>query len=116
MIRVLVLRTRLAGRLVQSQRFRMPCIVRMGRDPGCDVHLPDPFVSRMHARIHGSKKGIFLTDNRSSNGVQVNGASVDHVLLSNGDRIRIGGFDVELTLAGEDELIESLPTERNDLI
>jgi len=65
---------------------------RIGREPGCDIVIPDDSVSREHASISASGNRFFLRDFNSSNGTFVNGhrISADPVLLSDGDSIRFG--------------------------
>jgi hypothetical protein len=52
-------------------------IVTVGRASGNDVVIPDPSVSRRHALLKRSERGVFLmVDAGSSNGTTVNGQSV----------------------------------------
>ena len=50
--------------------------VLIGRDPTCDVQLPDTRVSRVHAAILTDESGHRIED-RSANGVRVNGQKVE---------------------------------------
>jgi len=62
----------------------------IGRDPGCDVVLGIPGVSRRHADIVPGALGYLIKDS-SMNGVYVNGARVSQARwLGVGDVIRIG--------------------------
>ncbi|HJU68580.1 MAG TPA: FHA domain-containing protein [Gemmatimonadaceae bacterium] len=62
----------------------------IGRDPGCDVVLGIPGVSRRHADIVAGSLGYLIKDS-SMNGVYVNGARVSQARwLGVGDVIRIG--------------------------
>ena len=58
--------------------------------PGCDVQLDDPSVSRRHARISQATNGWLIEDLGSTNGIMVNGASVDREYLSGGEDIELG--------------------------
>ena len=65
---------------------------RIGREPGCDIVIPEDSVSREHASISASGNRFLLRDFSSSNGTFVNGHRIaaDPVLLSDGDSIRFG--------------------------
>jgi Nif-specific regulatory protein len=58
--------------------------------PGCDVQLDDPSVSRRHARISRANAGWLIEDLGSTNGVTVNGASVEREYLNGGEDIELG--------------------------
>ena len=73
----------------------------IGRDPGCDLVLEHPAVSRNHARIELAGDGLVsLRDSGSSNGVFLNRNDtwirVRKVTLCIGDRIRFGEYEVPL--------------------
>jgi hypothetical protein len=62
----------------------------VGRDPGCDVHLPLEAVSRQHAQIARLGEAWVVTDLKSSNGTLVNGARIVSAPLRDGDRVAFG--------------------------
>lgn len=62
----------------------------IGRMPGCDVQLDDPSVSRRHARISRASNGWLVEDLGSTNGVMVNGTSVDREYLRGGEDLELG--------------------------
>jgi predicted component of type VI protein secretion system len=66
----------------------------IGRDPACDVVLPDPRVSRRHAFVAWDGASATARDAGSSNGMWINGARVEVAPLQLGDAIVIG--DTEL--------------------
>lgn len=72
----------------------------MGRDPSCDLVLPDPKCSRRHAVLEAGPEGIIIRDTGSANGVWVNGKKVDRAQLRDGDVIRLG--EVLLKVLPED--------------
>lgn len=79
---------------VQLGRLQLDArgVVTLGRDPGNDVKLDHPAVSRFHAEVRRTPKGDILTDH-SSNGVFVNGIRVrGQHLLKNGDVLQLGPF------------------------
>lgn len=65
---------------------------RIGRSLAADVRFDDPTVSRRHALIVRHADGVRLLDDRSLNGVFVNGSRVDGKLLSDGDDIVVGRY------------------------
>jgi DNA-binding winged helix-turn-helix (wHTH) protein len=63
----------------------------IGRDPACDVHLNDPSVSKVHARIMIDERGSHIADLESKNGTSVQGTPiVEETPLADGDEIGIG--------------------------
>lgn len=73
-----------------GQRISLPNQAVIGRMPGCDVQLDDPSVSRRHARISRATNGWLIEDLGSTNGIMVNGASVDREYLAGGEDIELG--------------------------
>jgi pSer/pThr/pTyr-binding forkhead associated (FHA) protein len=65
---------------------------RIGRSLAADIRFDDPTVSRRHALIVRQADGVRLLDDRSLNGVFVNGARVDGKALRNGDEIVVGRY------------------------
>ncbi len=56
------------------------------------MRFDDPTVSRRHALIVRHPDGVRLLDDRSLNGVFVNGARVDGKVLQDGDEIIVGRY------------------------
>jgi pSer/pThr/pTyr-binding forkhead associated (FHA) protein len=65
---------------------------RIGRSLAADVRFDDPTVSRRHALIVHHPDGVRLLDDRSLNGVFVNGERIDGRLLQDGDEIIVGRY------------------------
>ncbi len=65
---------------------------RIGRSLAADVRFDDPTVSRRHALIVRHPDGVRLLDDRSLNGVFVNGARVEGRALEDGDEIIVGRY------------------------
>ena len=65
---------------------------RIGRSLAADIRFDDPTVSRRHAMIHRDGESVRILDDRSLNGVFVNGERVDMRALSDGDEVTIGRF------------------------
>ncbi len=68
---------------------RETCVI--GRDPRSDVVFPQPFISRTHARIERRGTRHRIVDTGSRTGTFVNGERVSERMLSDGDRIQLGG-------------------------
>ena len=65
---------------------------RVGRSMAAHVHFDDPTISRRHALIHREEEGARVLDDRSLNGVFVNGERVEWHSLEDGDEILVGRF------------------------
>lgn len=65
---------------------------RIGRSLAADIRFDDPTVSRRHALIVRQPDGLRVLDDRSLNGVFVNGARVDGKVLQDGDEIIVGRY------------------------
>ena len=65
---------------------------RIGRSLSADIRFDDPTVSRRHAMVHRGDGATRILDDRSLNGVFVNGDRVDMRPLEDGDEITIGRF------------------------
>ena len=63
----------------------------IGRDPGCDLVIPDMSVSRRHAVLQRCVRGWLLTDFGSTNGTRLNGWRVrEPVPVGPGDQVSFG--------------------------
>ncbi|MGA2469825.1 MAG: FHA domain-containing protein [Solirubrobacteraceae bacterium] len=65
---------------------------RIGRSLAADVRFDDPTVSRRHALIVRAPDGVRVLDDRSLNGVFVNGQRVEWSTLTHGDEILVGRY------------------------
>src|SRR5450755_3327224 len=63
---------------------------RIGRSLAADIRFDDPTVSRRHALIVRQPDGLRVLDDRSLNGVFVNGERVEWSTLASGDEIVVG--------------------------
>jgi len=76
-----------------ADRIEVDRSLTFGREPGIDVVLNDPGVSRRHASAApGERGGIVVTDLNSTAGSFVNGHRFDTHELTIGDRLQIGPF------------------------
>jgi pSer/pThr/pTyr-binding forkhead associated (FHA) protein len=65
---------------------------RIGRSLAADVRFDDPTVSRRHALLVRQADGVRVLDDRSLNGVFVNGERVDWRVVRHGDEIVVGRY------------------------
>jgi type II secretory pathway predicted ATPase ExeA len=69
--------------------------ILIGRHSHNEINLRDGSVSRHHAMIVPESGSWILVDLNSTNGTQVNGESVKHRRLEDGDTITVGNFRIE---------------------
>ena len=77
---------------------------RIGRSLTADVRFDDPTVSRRHALVVRHADGVRVLDDRSLNGVFVNGERVEWRALRDGDEIVVGRYRISFveSVAGVD--------------
>jgi predicted nucleic acid-binding Zn-ribbon protein len=73
---------------------------RVGRSLAADVRFDDPTVSRRHALIVKQADGVRVLDDRSLNGVFVNGERVEWRELHDGDEIVVGRYRLAFVAVG----------------
>ena len=74
---------------------------RIGRSRSADIRLDDPTVSRRHAVIVRTPEGeLRVLDDRSMNGILVNGEQVDWSPLGDGDELQIGRYTLSVIERG----------------
>jgi len=84
--------------------FLEPGQYKVGREPECDIYIPNKTVSRDHAEIEVNADGKqhFLTDLDSHNGTFVNGNRINRrVEIKQNDSIIFGHTEFRLTPADE---------------
>ena len=70
---------------------------RIGRSVNADIRLDDPTVSRRHALVVRTTGGeVRVLDDRSLNGVQLNGENVEWGPVSDGDELAVGRYRIYL--------------------
>jgi hypothetical protein len=73
----------------------------IGRTPECQLALDDPRVSRRHAVLRATPKGVLVEDLGSRNGVSVNGVKIaGQQLCTDGDRVTIGSQEMLIYRGG----------------
>ncbi len=89
---VIKLRLSLMGRPVRNFTFDKP-VISVGRDPGADVFVDNPGVSRDHFRLERTPAGEYqIVDLGSANGSYVNDQMVNTAVLRNNDVVRFGKY------------------------
>lgn len=79
--------------------------ILIGREPSCDIIIPDRQVSRLHARLHRVEGGFELEDLGSKNGTHVNGLPVTgRIRLQDGDLIQVA-LVAQLAYIGSDATV-----------
>jgi hypothetical protein len=68
----------------------------VGRDPECDVILPDSSVSRRHLKITAAANGLFVEDMGSSNGTWLDGRRVNREVIPPGHPFIVGRVSMAL--------------------
>jgi FHA domain len=70
---------------------------QIGRSLNADLRLDDPSVSRRHALIVADPgKPLRVLDDRSLNGILLNGEAVEWGALKDGDELAIGRFNLHV--------------------
>jgi ABC-type multidrug transport system ATPase subunit len=93
-----------AAQVEQDIVFGEKTLIQIGRDPGNDVVLPSPSVSRYHAQVQRVGQRYRVEDLRSSNGTFVNGERIEgQMWLKPDDTIRIGQYRF---VVGKDQLAQ----------
>src|SRR3990170_204331 len=83
--------------------------IRIGRSKEADLLLPDPSVSRIHARIFRVGEQYFLSDT-SRNGTYVDGKRISQVQLESGLSFRIGQYHILFSREGRSHSSSEPPT------
>jgi adenylate cyclase len=68
--------------------------IHIGRSASNEITLPHSSISRSHALLEGQRDVWIVTDQRSANGVLVNGVRIERAELKSGDVIGLG--DIKL--------------------
>ncbi len=71
----------------------------IGRSEDCEFHLDDAYASRLQAKVSLTEAG-FQMNNLGRNPIEVNGLSAERQVLKDGDRVRFGEAEYEISLPG----------------
>lgn len=103
---------------LNGQQWVLKGQILIGRDAACDIVIPDRQVSRQHARICNTGKGIILEDLGSKNGTFVNNKPIfEEVKLAEADEIQIALTQTFLFLSSDATLpLSDLPPELSQVL
>ena len=103
----------------KSYRLQTHRPFTVGRDPGNDIILRDPKVSRHHAEIVFERGFFVLHDLASANGSYVNGKRVRVAPLTHSSRVRLGNtcgrFSEEIPTESDGTPLSAVPDEMEPL-
>jgi pSer/pThr/pTyr-binding forkhead associated (FHA) protein len=91
----------------KSYRLQTHRPFTVGRDPGNDIILRDPKVSRHHAEIIFERGFFVVHDLTSANGTYINGKRVRVAPLTHSSKVRMGNTHGRFS--------EELPTENDEV-
>lgn len=75
---------------LKGERWSLDHTLMIGRDPTCDIQLPDRQVSRFHVRITPTPEGVTMEDLGSKNGTNHNGTELTGpIMLQDGDLLGV---------------------------
>lgn len=83
--------------------------VTLGRDAGNTIVLASQFVSKRHALVAWTPRGVRIEDQDSANGLTVNGLTVHAAQLSPGDVIQIGDQRLVYEVEGQEHAAPAAP-------
>ncbi len=64
---------------------------RIGRDPSLsDIIISELIVSKIHCTIYSKKDGLYIKDQKSTNGVYVDGFRIEESKISRENKITLG--------------------------
>jgi len=77
-------------------RIRSGAIKTVGRAPRADFIVDAALVSRLHCRLTATNDSLEVEDLKSTNGTFVNDTRIERATLANGDRLRVGRFELRV--------------------
>lgn len=104
-LQVVILRN---GGLVGTEML-VPGDYRIGRDPTCDIHIDEPTLSRVHARLVFNGQRVGLQDLGSDNGVLINGEKIQAREVKSLDDVNLGKVTLKLKIIGRKEDQPAVP-------
>ena len=82
----------------------------IGRHSECHVSIADTRLSREHLMVERFGDFFVITDRGSSNGTKLNDEPVEEPkAIKHGDRIELGGFEIEILIVGGDNGVQDPP-------
>ncbi len=92
--RVIKMRLSLNSRPINTYKFSKE-VIMVGRDPGADIVVDNPGISREHAKFELTPNGEYrLVDLGSANGTFLNDERIKAAYVRNNDVVRLGKFTI----------------------
>jgi pSer/pThr/pTyr-binding forkhead associated (FHA) protein len=88
-----------AGTEYRVTRERMT----LGRGPGVDLAFGDQAMSRQHAVVEVTNRGLSVRDLGSTNGLRHNGKPAQTAALAHGDRLQLGTWTFQILIEPRSE-------------
>ncbi len=108
------------GSLAERIFFLAPRDYNIGRASGSDISLPEPSVSKLHARITCESGQFWIEDLKSLHGVYVNAAKIQKAALTAGAQLQLGNLSFTFAaLSGDgttDKIVEFPWAEQQQLV
>jgi len=82
--------------------------VTIGRGEEATIQVNDPRMSSLHAQIKFNKKGLFIHDHGSKNGVFVNDIKIDQSNIYQHDKIKLGETLISIDASTDPEILSRL--------
>ena len=89
------------------------CLI--GRGSQCDLFLPDPAVSRIHASVAHTSEGWILCDEKSTTGTWLGAENIVQHPLHDGDIFRIGVQRIRFILDAGQAILEHLDASHGEI-
>jgi type II secretory pathway predicted ATPase ExeA len=102
----------LNGEPLQEQILNQSHVL-IGRDVMCDICVNHPTVSRYHALVVNSARGVKVVDLGSTNGTFINGRKFRQYALLDKDKLTVGASEI-LFVAGDEQRALTFDAERTD--
>jgi predicted component of type VI protein secretion system len=68
----------------------------VGRDEACVIRLDDRQISRKHALLRSTDKGVEFEKKSKFGWIKLNGTETTQAMLRDGDRLELGSFEIRV--------------------
>ncbi|WP_075184656.1 FHA domain-containing protein [Teredinibacter haidensis] len=85
------------GTALAGREFVIHGVAILGRAKECDISLGIAHLSRKHARLKESERGLLVEDLKSANGTFVNGQRIEKAVLKPGDQVRFDTLSFQVS-------------------
>jgi hypothetical protein len=74
-----------------AKKFRIKQVTSLiGRNPGSDITISDPSISRQHCLLQLADRGVHVKDLNTVNGTRINGITMKEGYINVGDKLTVG--------------------------